>query len=99
MINNIKGYKCNLCGDIVYKRNTFDSVSCRCGNIFSSNNEVSSYYGFQEVELSLGDGVDENVLAQDYLKDYDDYGLIESDIDGDKLNVAKAEVLLLKESR
>jgi len=99
-MNNIKGCKCKLCGDIVYKRSVFDSPSpCRCGNVYTSNGNIVSLYGYDEIELSLGDGVDENVLAQDFLKEYDHYGLIESDIDEDGLNVAKAEVLLLREAK
>lgn len=99
-MKNMKGYRCNLCGDIVYKRNVFDTpTSCRCGNVYGDGSYIKSFYGCTEVDLSLGNGVDENVLAQDYLKDYNNYGLIESDISDDDLNVAKAEVLLLKESK
>lgn len=101
METQIYGYKCLLCGDIIYRRSRWDgrARSCRCGNIY-----FYGYYKFncviegkyEDVRVELGEGVDQNVLERDEAGPNGVYGIIESEISDDDLNKIKTKILLLE---
>ena len=96
----LKGYKCLLCEDVIYKRTRWDNKpTCRCGNIFFGESEFKCIVCDKHIEVKvvLGEGVDENILERDEAESVGEYGRIESEIDEGKLNNFKTQILLLKE--
>lgn len=94
------GSKCLLCGDIVYQRTSWDKEpTCRCGNVFLDSGARFRCVipgKIKEVHVSLGENLDKNILEMDEAYGYRDYGVIHSDVDEEKINRYRAEVLLIK---
>lgn len=94
------GYKCLLCGDIVYQRTSWDKdPQCRCGNVHIDSNamfQCTIPKKYEKVYVSFGDGIDKNILERDESYGYEEYGVIYSNLDEDDLDKYRAEVMLVK---
>lgn len=94
------GYKCLLCGDVIYRRTRWDDQPhCRCGNLyFSDYDKLKSIVSdkYKEVTVELGEGVDETVLEKDETELAGEYGVIESEISNDELEKVQTKILLLR---
>ena len=100
MEKKLKGYKCLLCGDVIYRRTRWDDgPQCRCGNIyFIDHNSFDCIVKdkYKEIEVELGEGVDNNILERDEAELSGEYGRIESNINEEELEKIKTKVLLLE---
>ena len=100
MEKKLKGYKCLLCGDVIYRRTRWDNEPhCRCGNIYFS--DFDSFECIvkdkcKKIEVELGEGVDKNILERDEAELAGEYGRIESNIEESELDKIKTKILLLE---